>query len=55
MRPLLISEPHVDLTSDYMIYLFKPCLSPLGSNHRETEDASVLKWINYIQMIEGWN
>ncbi len=53
MRPLLISEPHVDLTSDYMIYLFKTCLSPLGSNQREAEDASILKWINYIQMIEG--
>ncbi len=53
MRPLLISEPHVNLTSDYMINLFKPSLSPLGSNPREAEDASVLNWINYIQMIEG--
>ena len=52
MRHLLISKPPVALTSDHIINLFKPILSPIGSNLREPEDAVVLKWINYIfQMI----
>ena len=51
-RPLLISKPPVALTSDHMISLFKPILSAIKSNQREAEDAVVLKWINYIQLIE---
>lgn len=53
LRHLLIIKPPVALTSDHIINLFKPILSPIGSNLREAEDAVVLKWINYIQLIEG--
>ena len=53
MRPLLMGKPPASLTSDYMINLFTPALSPSGSNQREGEDATVLQWINYVQMIEG--
>ncbi len=41
------------LTADFMIDLFVPVLSPKGSNQREVVDSVVVKWSNYLQMIEG--
>ena len=55
MRPLFVHhEPAtVHLTADKMIDLFTPVLSPVGSNQRELEEAVMMHWVNYIQMIES--
>ena len=53
MRPTLLCKEPLPLTSDHMIDLFEPIMSISGSNRREEEEAIVLKWINYLQLIEG--
>ena len=53
MRPLLLYSKPIRLTSDYIIDIFKPMLSLPGSNVREREEAILLQWTNYVQLIEG--
>ena len=53
MRQLFVNENPDSLTADKMLDMFLSNLSPLGSNRRESEEAVVMKWVNYLQMIEG--
>ncbi len=53
MRPLLIYNKPKSLTSDYILDVFKPLLSINGSNVQEKEEAILLQWTNYVQLIEG--
>ena len=53
MKPLLLSRNPAKLTADSMINMFVTILSPEGSNLRDSEEAAAMKWIQYLQMIEG--
>lgn len=53
MRQLFFSGNEVSLTADKMLAMFHSNLSPLGSNRRESEEAVLMKWVNYLQKIEG--
>ena len=53
MRQLFVNENPDSLTADKMLDMFLSNLSPLGSNRRESEEAVVMNWVNYLQMIEG--
>ena len=53
MRPLFLHADPVPLTADQMIDLFTTKFSPVGSNRREVEEAIVMHWVNFIQMIES--
>ena len=53
MRPLLLSRKPTALTADRMIQMFFTKFSPQGSNSREREEEVTMKWIHYLQMIEG--
>ena len=54
MRQLFLHE-EIHITADIMFNMFRSNLSPTGSNQRELEEAVLLKWANYLQMIEGIN
>lgn len=45
--------PEIKVTSDYIQDLFKPILSPSGSNKRATEGAILMNWIHYLQKLDG--
>ena len=53
MRELFIYVEPKKLSSDYIIDLFTPSYSPQGCNRREFEEAAVMKWIQFIEIIEG--
>ena len=53
LRPLFLPQPPIPLTAGYMINLFATKFSPPGSNSREEEEAAVMKWIQFLQAIEG--
>ena len=52
-HPLFLSRKPTSLTADQMINMFVTRFSPQGSNIREKEEAVSMKWIQYLQMIEG--
>lgn len=41
------------LSADKIFDLFPAKLSPSGSNSRELEEAAVMQWVNYTQVVEG--
>lgn len=53
MRSLFVHTEQPPLTADVMLDLFEARLSPTGSNRRETEEAVLMLWVNYLQMIES--
>ena len=53
MRSLFLPQHPPPLTADCMINVFSTRFSPQGSNLRETEEAVAMKWIHFLQMIEG--
>lgn len=53
LRPLFLPQPLCPLSADYMINLFVTKFSPLGCNTREEEEAVVMKWVQFLQLIEG--
>ena len=53
MCPLLLSQKPRNLTAEYMIQIFDIKFSPQGSNRREEEEEVSMRWIQYLQMIEG--
>ena len=54
MRSLffIYSEP-APLKADDIFDLFTPKLSPVGSNIREAEEAAVMLWCDFLQLIES--
>ena len=53
LHPLFLPQPSAPLTADYMIIPFATKFSPPGSNSREEEEAVVMKWVQFLQAIEG--
>ena len=45
--------PEIKVSSDYIQDLFKPILSPNGSNKRATEGGIMMNWIHYLQKLDG--
>ena len=54
MRSLffIYSEP-APLKADDIFDLFTPKLFPVGSNIREAEEAAVMLWCDFLQLIES--
>lgn len=52
-RPLLMVAGKPRLTARNVAKMFKARCSPLGSNHREKEDAVVMAWKEYLDGVEG--
>ncbi len=53
LRPLFLFTASPPLTAGQTIDLFRPNLSPIGSNRRDDEESIVMLWVNYLQNIEG--
>ena len=53
MRTLFMPQPPKPLTADSMISMFATKFSPLGANCREDEEAAVMKWVQFLQAVEG--
>lgn len=53
MRTLFLPRPPKPLTADSMINMFTTKFSPLGANCREDEEAAVMKWVQFLQAVEG--
>ena len=51
-RELFVYATPQAMTADDVINMFTPKLYPQGSNRREDEEAVVMLWVNFIQMIE---
>ena len=51
MRQLLVYMTPKKITADYILRLFSEKYSPVGSNTHE--EAATMKWINFIQNVEG--
>lgn len=50
MHHLFVSQPQ-PLTSDSMMFLFQPVLSPEGSNRREDEEQLIMYWVHFLELI----
>lgn len=53
MRQLFVYVTPKRITADYILSLFSEVYSPLGSNARIEEEDAAMRWINFIQHIEG--
>ena len=53
MRSLFIYQCRQPPTADALFDLFPAKFSPPGSNAREKEEATVLLWSDFLQMVEG--
>ena len=53
MRDLFIYKPRPLPTADSLFDLFEPKFSESGSNARETEEATVMLWSDFLQIVEG--
>ena len=52
-RPLLIAGGKPKLTAKEIASMFQVQWSPQGSNQRETEEAVILGWLEYLDGVEG--
>ena len=52
MRPLLVHTPTNPVTADDVFDAFVFCYSPIGSNSREKEEATIMLWVHFLQRIE---
>ena len=53
MRSLFIYSEPAPLKADDIFDLFTPKLSPVGSNRREVEEAAMILWFDFLQLIES--
>ena len=53
MRPLFIHQDRHPPTADTLFDMFQAKFSELGSNAREAEEATMMKWSDFLQMVEG--
>ena len=53
MEALFVYSIPPPLTADKMVDMFQPRFSPTGANRREVEEAVVMQWIHYLQLIES--
>ncbi len=52
-KPLLLADGKPKLTTKEISSMFKVQWSPQGSNQRETEEAVILGWLEYLEGIKG--
>ena len=52
-RPLLTHSDARPLTAGDVFDMFQPQLSPPGSNAREREEDQLIKWLNFLEQVEG--
>ena len=52
MRPLLVHAPTNPVTADDVFDAFIFCYSPIGSNSRGKEEATIMLWVHFLQRIE---
>ena len=53
MRELFVHFKPLPLTADALFDMFPARFSPICSNKRESEEAALMKWVNYTQAVEG--
>ena len=53
MRILLVKKNPVRYNADSFLDLLVPLLSLEGSNQREAEEATMILWANFVQLIES--
>ena len=53
MRILLVKRTPRRWSADLIMSIFKPSLSEEGSNDRQYEEASMVFWANFLQLVEG--
>lgn len=53
MRRLFIREDRHSPTADTLLDMFQAKFSDLGSNARKAEEATMMKWSDFLQMVEG--
>ena len=51
IRPLLVSST-TRLVADDVYDAFDICFSPEGSNKRQSEEATIMQWVNFLQNVE---
>lgn len=52
MKELFTCSPNTKLNAQEMIRLFEIELSPIGSNSRQLEEATVIHWNEFLQEVE---
>ena len=52
MRPLFVHTTTGAMTADDVYDVFTICYSLNGSNNREREEATIMKWVHFLQHIE---
>ena len=55
MHTLLVKKIPRRLNADIMLDVFQPKLFPEGSNIRHLEDAAMVFWANFLQIVESKN
>lgn len=53
MRILLVKKNPVRYNADTFLDLLVPLLSLEGSNQREAEEAKMILWANFVQLVES--
>lgn len=53
MRSLFVYSKPSALSADDLYDLLQPKLSPIGSNRQEAEEAAVMQWCDFLQVIES--
>lgn len=53
LRLLFLASGKPQITCDKVLKMFQVCWSPIGSNRRETEEAVIYGWTEYIHGIKG--
>lgn len=51
MRPLFVSS-NACLVADNVYDAFEICFSPEGSNKRQSEEATIMQWVHFLQNVE---
>ena len=52
-RPLFVHSHATLLTAGDVFDIFHPKLSDAGSNKREKEEDQLMKWMNFLEQVEG--
>ena len=55
MRPLFVYQERPPPTADTLFDMFQAKFSELGSNAREVEEETMMKWSDFLQIVEGEN
>lgn len=53
MRPLFVYQKRPPPTADTLFDMLQAKFSESGSNAREVEEATMMKWSDFLQIVEG--